>query len=186
MGLLTMEHSPWAYRLDFVLYTAAVLLLGGFLGAMTQGPLAWSVAGFSLLGVALWSPLEYGLHRFVLHGLPPFKRWHQAHHAKPVAPICSPTLLSAGAMLLFCYLPAWWALGAWRASGLTLGVLVGYLFYAVIHHALHHWRAPSPWLRRRKSAHAYHHHSHTPGHYGVTTGVWDQIWGTAHLNKEIP
>lgn len=186
MGLLTIEHSLLAYRLDFVLYTAAVLSLGGFLLGLTPAPMAWPVAGYALLGLVAWSPLEYALHRFVLHGIPPFKRWHQAHHANPMAPICSPTLLSAGAILLFCYLPAWWVLGAWRATGLTLGVLVGYLLYAVTHHALHHWRAPWPWLRRRKSAHAYHHHTHASSHFGVTTGVWDQIAGTTRIGKETP
>lgn len=175
MKLLNTEHSPVAYVLDFVLYSAACLALMGYLWVWapvgTWGPLA----GWALLGAAGWTALEYALHRFVLHGLPPFSRWHQEHHRRPEALISTPTLVSAALFLGLVYLPARWALGAWPAAALTLGLLLGYLFYSTVHHAIHHWPLDNAWLRQRKRWHAQHHHVHPVSGYGVTTRVWDGL-----------
>ena len=179
MKLLNPEHSPVAYVLDFVLYGAACLALLGYLG--TQAPLnVWGrLAGWVLLGMLGWTALEYALHRFVLHGLLPFSRWHDEHHRRPEALLGTPTLVSAAMFLGLVYLPARWALDPWPAAALTLGVLVGYLFYATVHHAIHHWRLDTPWLRQRKRWHAQHHHVHPVSGFGVTTRVWDNFFHTA-------
>jgi len=68
----------------------------------------------------------------------------------------------------------------WRASALTLGLLTGYLGYAITHHAIHHWRADNAWLKERKYWHALHHHSEQPGCYGVTSSVWDRVFGSTY------
>jgi cyclopropane-fatty-acyl-phospholipid synthase len=78
----------------------------------------------------------------------------------------------------FGFLPALALGGLWKACALTLGLVVGYLAYGVTHHATHHWRADSAWLRRRKRWHALHHHQKRPCCYGVTTTFWDQLFGT--------
>jgi cyclopropane-fatty-acyl-phospholipid synthase len=33
--------------------------------------------GAALAGLLGWSLIEYGVHRFVLHGLAPFRRWYE-------------------------------------------------------------------------------------------------------------
>ena len=69
--------------------------------------------------------------------------------------------------------------GRWHACALTLGVLTGYLGYTITHHMTHHSRADNAWVKRRKRWHALHHRKlHEPGHYGVTTGVWDRMFGS--------
>ena len=181
MGLFTLEHSKLAYRADFALYGVAVISLTALL--VLDGPAAqrfesvlWAVAG-----LAGWSLVEYVLHRFVLHGLQPFQGWHTAHHERPTALICAPTVLSAALISALVFLPALLLGGLWRACAVTLGVVTGYLAYAIIHHATHHWRADGPWLRERKRWHALHHHHHQrwPSCYGVTSGIWDRVFGTA-------
>jgi len=64
----------------------------------------------------------------------------------------------------------------WEACALTLGLLIGYLAYAVTHHAIHHWPAHNNWLKTRKRSHALHHHLRQLGSYGVTSGFWDAVF----------
>ncbi|MDR3412586.1 MAG: sterol desaturase family protein [Formivibrio sp.] len=179
MGLFSLEHSKTAYFADFVLYGLAVFLLACFL--MINGPRGqWlDILFFVLLGLSSWTIIEYILHRYVLHGLQPFSRWHAQHHQRPNALICTPTLLSASLIVSLVFFPALLSGNRWFASALTLGVLIGYLAYSVTHHAIHHWRAKSNWLKQRKLWHALHHHNiDRPGCYGVTCAFWDHVFGS--------
>ncbi len=178
MTLLSLEHSKLVYRADFAFYGAAVIGLAGSL-ALGRPAAEWPVlAGLALLGTAGWTLIEYAMHRFVLHGLRPFSAWHALHHQRPTALIASPTLFSASLIAILFVLPAWLLTDAWRAAALTLGLLIGYLGYTITHHATHHWHIESAWLKRRKRAHALHHHLAAPAHFGVTTAFWDRLFGS--------
>jgi sterol desaturase/sphingolipid hydroxylase (fatty acid hydroxylase superfamily) len=185
MGLLTMEHGKTAYRADFALYGTAVVALGTFL--LVAGPhgLRLEFLALALLGLASWTAIEYFLHRFVLHGVAPFKGWHEQHHQRPAALICAPTILSASLIFVLVFLPVLALGGFWPACALTLGVLTGYLLYAITHHATHHWRADNAWLKRRKRWHALHHHdAGRPAGYGVTSAFWDHVFGSDRPAKD--
>lgn len=184
MGLFSLEHSKAAYGADFVLYGLAVALLGAFVLFDAAPHHLIEGASLTLLGVAGWTAIEYGLHRFVLHGLQPFKAWHAVHHERPTALICAPTILSATLIVALVFLPALVLGNLWRACALTLGVLAGYLAYAITHHATHHWRAGGGWLKRRKRWHALHHHARRPVCYGVTSGFWDLAFGSRRRSGE--
>ena len=191
MGLLTIEHSQRMYRADFALYGSAMVMLGAFLWRAAPTALGWSLAATVVLGLLLWSLTEYILHRFVLHAVQPFQRWHAQHHERPTALICAPTIASASLILTLIFLPTLGLAGPWIASALTLGVLSGYFAYATTHHAVHHWRPRGAWLLRRKRWHALHHralhathpdsrhHTDTPlAHFGVTSAWWDRVFGS--------
>lgn len=166
-----------AYRADFVVYGAIVAALAGLL-AWRGGPVAVEGAWVAV-GLALWTLLEYLLHRFVLHGLQPFRRWHAEHHQRPTALIGLPTLGSVTLFGTLVLAPAWWVGGPWHAIALTLGVLLGYLAYAATHHADHHASAATGWMRRRQRWHAWHHQARQrPQCFGVTTALWDRLLGS--------
>ena len=185
MGLFSLEHSKAAYRADFALYGVSVSALAVFLLAACPRGQRLEIGMLALTGVLSWTAIEYVLHRFVLHGLQPFRGWHEQHHRRPTALICAPTILSATLIATLVFLPALALGGLWRACALTLGVSAGYLAYAVTHHATHHWRGDSAWLKRRKRWHARHHHEiEQPGCYGVTSGFWDHVCGSAHRPTE--
>lgn len=180
MPSFTFEHRRWVYWTDAGLYGLAVILLSTHL-VVSADPaierlllLAWVV-----LGIFVWTLMEYLLHRFVLHGLPPFAAWHAEHHRRPLALICAPTLLSGSLIGFLVYLPSLAMMGLWQSLALALGVLIGYLAYTLLHHATHHWRAASgTWLQRRRYWHALHHSRQVQGCYGVTTELWDQVFRT--------
>lgn len=180
MGLLSLEHGKRAYAADFALYAVAAASLAGWLvfGAPKGHGLA--IVCDVTLGVAAWTLIEYVVHRYVLHGLQPFKRWHAEHHLRPRALICSPTIVTAPLFVLLVFLPVLWLCGIWQGSALSLGLLAGYLAYGLIHHATHHWQMPGAWLAQRKRWHALHHHLAQPVCFGVTSSFWDLVFGSGH------
>jgi sterol desaturase/sphingolipid hydroxylase (fatty acid hydroxylase superfamily) len=177
MSMLSFEHSKAAYLADFWLYGTCTLVLMSHLAWSAPTPLRWALTLCVCLGVLTWSAMEYVLHRFVLHQFPVFRIWHEVHHARPRALICTPTFLSALLIGALVFLPLYLLMDRWLAQGITLGVLLGYLGYAVTHHAIHHWRAGNAWLEGRRHWHAMHHRPHPRSAcFGVTSGFWDWVF----------
>jgi len=180
MAVFTFEHGRLAYLADFAVYGSAVALLAAFLLIAGPGGQQLEIVIFATVGLGGWTAIEYVLHRFVLHGLQPFRCWHVEHHRRPAALICTPTILSATLIVVLVFLPSLLLGDLWRACALTFGLLTGYLGYAITHHAVHHWRADNAWLKKRKRWHSLHHHSEQAGCYGVTSSFWDLVFGSTH------
>lgn len=179
MRLFSIEQSRFTYFADFAIYCVCVAALVTFLGTSAPPALQWMLAGWALAGLAYWTLIEYGVHRFVLHRVPPFRAMHEMHHLQPLAPIGTPTFVTLTLFAMLAFLPAWWVANIWIASALTLGVLLGYITYSVTHHAAHHWRASSDWMKRRKQLHGLHHQLGHTRHFGVTTNLWDHVFRSA-------
>jgi sterol desaturase/sphingolipid hydroxylase (fatty acid hydroxylase superfamily) len=138
-------------------------------------PLLGSVL-FYTAGLFLWTLLEYGIHRFAFHGFLP----HWEHHDDPKDPkyIVSPLLLSCGTSALLWVvlrIPA----GSWARSGMALaGIISGYLAYEALHLKIHANEAGGPRLRELRKRHYFHHFADDHFHYGVTSSVWDRVFGS--------
>ena len=179
MSLFSIEYSRLAYRADFAVYALAVLTCTVWLALEVPAGRGLAVWSTVVAGLAAWTFVEYALHRFVLHGLPPFQAWHARHHTRPAARMGTPTLLSLALFGLLVFTPALLVADLWLASGFTLGLLAGYLGYSIMHHVLHHGTFDSVWLRRRRRVHARHHRpGAVPGYYGVTSSIWDDLLGS--------
>ena len=179
MGLLSLEQDEALVHADFAFYGSLVLVFAGVTVADAPPGQVWQTAAWVLAGLAGWTLAEYGLHRFVLHGVQPFARWHALHHARPQALIATPTLLTAALFAALVVAPAWWLLLSWRAAALVLGVAIGYLAYIAMHHAVHHGPAGSAWLKPHKHWHAAHHRAGARVCYGVSLPLWDHVFGSA-------
>lgn len=186
MGLLSLEHSPAVYWADFAWHAVVALSLAGLLAAGLLAAPGWPRAAAMLalvaLGGLLWTLIEYMLHRFVLHGVPPFRHWHALHHQRPRALICGPTLLSSAGIAALVLAPAWALLGLPHAEALTLGVVLGYLVYGLAHHAAHHGGG-GRWMQQRRRWHALHHHGAAAAGYGVSTGLWDRVFASVPARR---
>lgn len=183
MKFFSLEHSPIAYAADFVVYPLAIL--GSLAAILVYAPAGrWStLALIAVLGLVAWTLIEYAVHRLVLHGLQPFKRWHQAHHARPHALIGTSTPASLMMFVVMVFAPIAVSTDIWYGTAATMGIMSGYLFYVTMHHALHHWRAQKgSWFYDLKSAHALHHRPGFVGNYGVTTLFWDKIFTRHHAS----
>lgn len=168
-------QSRLSYLADFAVYPAGIACAAAYLLVFGPHRERLEIAGAAIAGLLGWSLLEYALHRFLLHGPEPFRRWHLAHHRQPRALIGTPTIVSVLLLLGLVFLPACLLGGSWVATGLALGVATGYLGYAMTHHALHHWDKDMPWLRTRRHLH-WLHHSRPGCEYGVSTSIWDRVF----------
>lgn len=176
MRIFTLEQGKVSSILDFTFYSICALFLA--LSLLINGSRHYLVGILLLILVGLfgWTAIEYLLHRFILHGLQPFKNWHIEHHKHPGDLLCLPTLLSAALVLILVFLPVLFMFGILPACALTLGVLTGYLAYTIIHHGIHHWHMDGNWLRKRKRWHVLHHHVDPASHFGVTNSFWDYVF----------
>jgi cyclopropane-fatty-acyl-phospholipid synthase len=166
-----------SYFADFAVYPLGIVCASSFLLRFEPREERLDVAAAIAGGLLGWSFLEYALHRFLLHGIEPFRSWHLEHHRRPRALLGIPTVLSAILVLALVFLPTLVIGNRWVATGVTLGVIVGYLGYAWTHHVLHHWNVYTPWLRSRKRLHRLHHSRHDC-EYGVTTSIWDRVFAS--------
>jgi sterol desaturase/sphingolipid hydroxylase (fatty acid hydroxylase superfamily) len=59
--------------------------------------------------------------------------------------------------------------------------MLGYWWYGVVHHVIHHHsNTSSPsYFNALRAWHMRHHYSPKSGNFGVTTSLWDHVFGTA-------
>lgn len=174
-----MHLSRIGYYSDFFVYPVLIALLAiaglGFAG--TEGAAIW-LAMFAAC-VALWTLIEYLMHRFVLHHVPYIKDMHNHHHHEEKASVGTPTWLSVSSHAAIVFIPALLLSNFVTASAVSGGLMLGYLWYISIHHALHHWHpSHSTYFYGLKRRHALHHHFDDAGNFGVTTNFWDRVFGT--------
>jgi sterol desaturase/sphingolipid hydroxylase (fatty acid hydroxylase superfamily) len=137
-------------------------------------------------GLLGWTLIEYLLHRALFHHAPILSKIHQSHHHSPQELIGTPAWASLLVGLIAVASPSWEFLGFRLATAATAGLVAGYLWYVFVHYASHHLRPRRGsylyWARMR---HARHHHLSDSGNFGVTTAIWDHVFGTA-LEASMP
>lgn len=174
-----VKLSPIIYYSDFVAYPILIATIATVaLEGLTVNGAAWWLAICSS-AVLIWTLLEYALHRAVFHRLPVIRDMHEYHHSNETASTGTPIWMSLAAHLSLVLIPLYLLGGFALSSAISTGLMIGYLWYVCIHHAIHHFH-PSHggylyWLKQR---HALHHHIDGHSNYGVTTEFWDAVFGT--------
>ena len=172
------QLSRNAFFADFYAYPTVAALFLCF--ALISEPRRWCVLLAVLVaGVAVWSLVEYLLHRYVLHHVIWVKRQHDIHHHDQKALVGTPTWFSMLVFIVFVTVPTLFFMSVELAASFTAGMMLGYLCYTAAHYGMHHWRiSSSGYLGRLRRRHALHHHFDDLGNFGVTSGVWDRVFGT--------
>ncbi len=144
-----------------------------------------------VVGVLLWTLTEYLMHRFVFHYTPRnptqekiFFLFHGVHHAQPQ---CKTRLVMPPAVSIplglvvygFMWLVVGGLLGAdaW-VNPILGGMTIGYLTYDLTHYATHHFPMRSGVLKFLKRYHMQHHYKTPNQRYGVSSPLWDMVFGT--------
>jgi sterol desaturase/sphingolipid hydroxylase (fatty acid hydroxylase superfamily) len=155
-------------------------------GAYQSATPLLAVIGLVVLGALTWSLTEYLLHRFVFHRLGPklvdrrlFFIFHGVHHDFPqdATRLVMPLGVSIPIGAIF-YLIFRLAVGPVLAAPVFVGFGIGYLSYDGIHYAVHHFRLTSPIGRYLKRYHMVHHHTGESARWGVSSPLWDWVFGT--------
>jgi sterol desaturase/sphingolipid hydroxylase (fatty acid hydroxylase superfamily) len=175
-----MKMTKLGYFSEFLLFPplifVATLLM--FRDSSPPQPIRWMILfGVGLIG---WTLIEYVLHRVLFHHAPVLSLIHERHHNSPRELIGTPAWASVLLGVTTVAIPSWTFLGFDRGTAVTAGLVVGYLWYVFVHYTAHHWQPQQhSYLYRVRLRHARHHHVSQDGNFGVTTSVWDHVFGTA-------
>ncbi|MEP6735377.1 MAG: sterol desaturase family protein [Chryseolinea sp.] len=161
----------------------------------------WSIVHTSLsattttamfaLGFIGFTWVEYIVHRYVFH-MGTFSRLrekvqyliHGVHHEFPrdkerlaMPPLVSVTIATILLLifrtlmgdLVFSFLP---------------GFIVGYAYYLAIHYIVHAYQPPKNFLKILWINHGIHHYKNGDVVFGVSSPLWDYIYGTMRLREQ--
>jgi 4-hydroxysphinganine ceramide fatty acyl 2-hydroxylase len=144
-----------------------------------------AVATLFLLGVLLWTLVEYLIHRYIFH-YQPRTRWgkqlhfviHGVHHDYPndARRLVMPPVISIP--LAFLFFGLFFLIFGSLAPAVFAGLVFGYLCYDMLHYATHHLamkRGVWLWL---KQYHLRHHFKDDHVGYGISSPLWDYIFRT--------
>lgn len=146
------------------LVSAFLLILGGFLA---------------------FTFVEYIMHRYLYHMVPDTK-WkdklqysiHGVHHDYPKDKdrLAMPPFISGlyAAVLYFIF---YFIMGEYAYYFLP-GFLAGYASYLGVHYIVHAFQPPKNFLKVLWVNHAIHHYKDPDVAFGVSTPIWDYVFGT--------
>ncbi|MEO8382796.1 MAG: sterol desaturase family protein [Acidobacteriota bacterium] len=178
--------SPLNYWATLVTDLVVAMTFAGLGAKGYHGSPAGAMA-LVLAGIVGWPLLEYALHRWLLHGRwsKAFRKEHARHHGDPQAVAGTPWLASASLALAI-----WFVLTAVMsgpgAALVMAGVYAGYIYFVVVHYLQHYH---SQWMERwwfyGNQMHFHERHHDLPhSHFGITTSIWDRVFGT--FDVELP
>lgn len=138
-----------------------------------------------LAGVIFWTFFEYIMHRFVFHliaetetGRKMIYIMHGNHHHYPrdrqrlfMPPLPS---IMISSLLFF----AMYAVMKLYVFLFFPGFIFGYLIYGSMHYAIHAWNPPFKWMKPLWRNHHLHHYKDENKGFGVSTTLWDRVFGT--------
>lgn len=143
------------------------------------------VALIFISGILFWSLFEYIAHRFLFHMVSDSPRMqkfsyilHGNHHHYPrdrqrlfMPPV--PSVIIASVVFGIMYL-------IMRQNTFMFfpGFIFGYLMYGTMHYAIHAWNPPFKWMKPLWRNHHLHHYKNEHNGYGVSSTVWDHVFGT--------
>ena len=143
-------------------------------------------------GMLFWSFFEYVAHRYIFHWVsenPKIQRFsyviHGNHHDYPrdrqrlfMPPV--PSLLISSTIFGIMFL-----LMRSNAFMFFPGFIIGYLLYGTIHYAIHAWNPPFKWMKPLWRNHHLHHYKDENHGFGVSSTLWDHVFGTMFDLKNI-
>ena len=149
------------------------------------------IAGLFILGWFFFTFVEYQVHRRVYHMPHSTERakkisykMHGVHHDYPKDKqrLAMPPLVSIvlGTLLLLLFKLV---LDQYSFSFLA-GFVVGYASYLLVHYSVHIFRPPKNFLKALWTNHAIHHYGDEDILFGVSSPIWDYVYGTLPEKKK--
>ncbi|XP_047330027.1 dihydroceramide fatty acyl 2-hydroxylase FAH1-like [Impatiens glandulifera] len=159
--------------------------------SMRMGRTISEISLMVIFGIFIWTLMEYTLHRFLFH-IKTSSYWgntahyliHGCHHKHPmdglrlVFPPAATAILCIPIYSLVRYLSS-----PSSAPAMFGGGLLGYVMYDVTHYYLHHGQPTSKVTRKLKKYHLNHHFRIQNKGFGITSSLWDKVFGTFPNNN---
>ena len=175
----------------FIFYTAVLSFMQLAVVRSNESSLP-SAGALFVAGLLTWGLYEYVVHRWVLHREPkadgfnlPGNLTHLRHHADPNSLQRLNVQLSESVpVCVVYYLLAWALTGSWQAAThLFTGLIAGYFFYEYLDFQAHHGTSRGRLTRYFRKYHLQHHHYDASVRFGVTSPLFDYLFGTFHIEK---
>jgi sterol desaturase/sphingolipid hydroxylase (fatty acid hydroxylase superfamily) len=134
-----------------------------------------------LAGLFAWTFVEYLIHAWLSHIFDTFaKPLHEVHHRDPRA------VFTIGAWIPIAVI---WIAGLaifGFAAGMIFftGIVAGFILYEVLHYRIHFSNPSGAVEAYLRSRHLVHHQRNPNACFGVTSEMWDLIFGTELLGSE--
>ena len=167
------------------------VILYGVYRALTGMASIWWILPEMAAGLFVWTFVEYIMHCYVFHFAPRGTIgerlhfiFHGVHHDYPsdkhrlVLPPSVSIPLAFGFYLLYRSLVPdhhFW--------GFFSGFLLGYLVYDIGHYAMHHFNFKSGLFKKIKRHHMLHHYEQPEKGFGVSSPLWDKVFGSVFSSK---
>lgn len=181
-----LEALTKSNALESTITSVGISIFCIWIGIKLDASFSWrGIAIWFLIGLLTWSLFEYILHRYLFH-LPEsvFKGagrltyvLHGVHHEYPND--AQRTLLPFAPKVLFsiAFFALYYLILRGRGPFFSAGFLMGYYVYSMMHYSIHRFKAPKM-LKFLWAHHHLHHHLHDDKAFGVSSTVWDKIFGT--------
>jgi 4-hydroxysphinganine ceramide fatty acyl 2-hydroxylase len=129
--------------------------------------------------------LEYMAHRFLFH-MKPTKEWkrklaytaHGVHHEYPKDKTRLAMPPPASILLAAIFFIIFYLLMNTMVFGFLPGILMGYSAYLFVHYIVHAYPPPKNFFKQLWINHSMHHYKDTTMIFGVSSPLWDYIFGT--------
>ena len=197
LRLFKSDFLEWFTHISPVVVLVVFLPIIGFFlwrsARANQGLGWWNVLISFAIGLLVWPLVEYLLHRFVFHFSPknPSERMkrilflmHGVHHAQPreKTRLVMPPVVSIPLAAIFYGLFLGVVGGLLKlpnyVDGIFAGFLLGYVIYDLTHYALHHFSFKGEYFIKLRRHHMAHHFKTHNQRFGVSTWIWDDVFGT--------
>ncbi len=181
--ILKITASKWNYYLSLATdFLTAVVFLVLSIYYSTD---IWASLAFFIVGVIFFTFLEYAVHAWLFHEDHPLKVFiegHAHHHQNPFSYDAMPFFMSALIATVFAWL-LHFIMPTGDALALVGGMALGYFNYGIMHHIMHRREFSSKYWRYMQEFHFVHHKKPKLNH-GITTDIWDRIFGTYYQWNE--
>lgn len=191
-GTAKMFTSPFLERLSRTHISIPIAMFLGFgvystyWGISTTPIPLLSALALMLGGYLTFTLVEYFLHKYLYHMVPDTKfkdklqyNVHGVHHDYPKDKdrLAMPPFIS-GLYAVILYFIFDFIMGDFSLYFLP-GFLAGYASYLGVHYIVHTFQPPKNFLKILWVNHAIHHYKDPDVAFGVSTPIWDYVFGTA-------
>ena len=156
-----------------------------YYGVTVLGMNGLHIAWLFVVGLLIFSLIEYLMHRYLFHLTPSTPKRqeiaykiHGVHHDYPkdkdrlAMPIPVSMILAAGFYFFFKFV-----MGN-LVYGFLPGFFMGYASYLWVHYMVHAFQPPKNWFKILWVHHGIHHYKQQDRAFGVSSPLWDVIFGT--------
>ncbi|HEX8549370.1 MAG TPA: sterol desaturase family protein [Cytophagaceae bacterium] len=138
-----------------------------------------------ICGFLFFTLLEYSAHRFLFHMVTNTEakrkiqyNLHGVHHEYPKdkGRLAMPPPMSI--LLAFIFFCIFYSLLHTKVFGFLPGMLTGYALYLFVHYIVHAYAPPKNIFKVLWVNHAIHHYKDNSIVFGVSSPLWDYVFGT--------